>query len=190
MVKAIIFDCFGVVATDGWLPFKRQYFGDSPKKMERATELNHMVDAGLISYKDFSREIASMAKVSPEHFDKIIKSVVADNSTLQYIAEELKPQYKIGMLSNVADDWLQTLFSESQRNLFDEIALSYKIGAIKPDPRAYEAISNQLDVAAEECIFVDDQERNVTGAQEIGMQALVYKNLDQCKSDLQKLLRT
>ena len=38
-IKGIIFDCFGVLATDGWLPFKNKYFKEKPALFRKATEL-------------------------------------------------------------------------------------------------------------------------------------------------------
>ena len=37
--KAIIFDCFGVLAEDGWLPFKRKYIGDNLELMQTISDL-------------------------------------------------------------------------------------------------------------------------------------------------------
>jgi HAD superfamily hydrolase (TIGR01509 family) len=188
-MKAIIFDCFGVLVTDGWLPFKRRHFGHDADQMARATELNHQVDAGLIDYQDFVGDIADMTGVQETEVNKTMRSVVANEALLQYIGEELKPRYKIGLLSNVSDSWLRTLFTKEQLALFDAQALSYEMGVIKPNPRAYEIAAERLDVSPEDCVFIDDQEGNVTGARTAGMKALQFRNLDQLKVDLAALLQ-
>src|SRR5690348_2888052 len=61
MIKAIVFDCFGVLTSDGWLPFKKKYFGHDSALTEEATSLNKQVDAGLISYDDFVPAVAKLA---------------------------------------------------------------------------------------------------------------------------------
>lgn len=188
MIKAVIFDCFGVLVTDGWLPFKQRHFGHDQEKMERATELNHMVDAGLIPYDKFVEEIASMAHVSAQKVDSTLKSVVPNESLIEFIAQELKPHFKIGMLSNVAGDWLQQMFTAEQLALFDEVMLSYDTKVIKPDPRAYQIAAERLDVAPSECLFIDDQERNVTAAQEQGMQGLWYRSAHDNMQEFHKIL--
>jgi epoxide hydrolase-like predicted phosphatase len=176
LIKAIIFDCFGVLVTDGWLPFKHQHFGDDTAKLNRATELNHMVDAGLIRYSDFLQEIASMADVTAGEVDHILKGVVPNRPLIDILQHRLKPQYKIGMLSNVADDWLRSMFVPDEIALFDALALSYETGHIKPDPEAYRIIAQRLEVAPEECVFIDDQERNVSAAEAQGMTGVHYRN--------------
>ena len=47
-------------------------------------------------------------------------------------------------------------------------------GILKPDPRAYAAVVEALGVPARDCVFVDDQPRNVEGARRAGMQAVAF----------------
>ena len=47
-------------------------------------------------------------------------------------------------------------------------------GLLKPDARAYALCTQQLGVAPGECVFVDDQMRNVEGAAAAGMAALWF----------------
>ena len=45
---------------------------------------------------------------------------------------------------------------------------------LKPDPRIYLLAIERLGLAAEDCLFVDDQPGNVAGAQAVGMAALWF----------------
>lgn len=45
---------------------------------------------------------------------------------------------------------------------------------LKPDPRAYALCLEALKLPAQACVFLDDQARNVEGAERIGMPALVF----------------
>jgi putative hydrolase of the HAD superfamily len=40
---------------------------------------------------------------------------------------------------------------------------------LKPDPRIYELATDRLGIDASECLFVDDQPGNITGAEAVGM---------------------
>jgi putative hydrolase of the HAD superfamily len=187
MTKAIIFDCFGVLTTEGWLPFKAKHFSHDPELSKQATDLNKQANAGLISFDDLVEKVAKLAKVPAGKVAKAIDVNVPNDPLLGYIAE-LKPRYKIGMLSNAADNWLDKLFSPKQVGLFDAISLSYEAGFLKPHPVAYESIADKLGVALDECIFIDDQERHCAGAREAGMRAIRYESFDQLKSELEKIL--
>jgi putative hydrolase of the HAD superfamily len=45
---------------------------------------------------------------------------------------------------------------------------------LKPDPRAYRLALDALHVAPQETLFVDDQRRNVEGAQMLGIEAVHF----------------
>jgi len=187
MVKGIIFDCFGVLATEGWLPFKARHFKD-PAQFSEAGDLMKRANSGLISLDIFLKKIAKLAHTSPADVLHQIRSNVPNEPLFEYINKELKPHYKIGFLSNVADDYMRRLFSEEQRSLFDCITLSYKTGFIKPDPRAYQIAAENLALQPEECVLVDDSPDKVAGARRAGMQAIHYRDFKQFKTDLKALL--
>jgi HAD superfamily hydrolase (TIGR01509 family) len=187
VIKAIIFDCFGVLASDGWLPFKKHYFKSSPELSERATALNKAVDAGQASYDEFVRMVAKMAKVTEAFARKQIECNVPDRQLFAYI-EELRQRYRIGLLSNAGDNWLANIFTPEQVSVFNAVALSYETGVIKPNIRAYVIIAERLGVRVEECVFVDDQLKHVNGAKQAGMQAVLYTNAGQLREELSALL--
>jgi HAD superfamily hydrolase (TIGR01509 family) len=187
MIRAIIFDCFGVLTTDGWLPFKIRHFGHDPKLLQEATDINKRADSGLIGSQEFIAEIAKLAGVPTSEAQQALHTNVP-NEPLFDLIKSLKPSYKIGMLSNASGDWTSELFTPEQVALLDAVSLSYATGVMKPHPRAYEAIAEQLGYDVSQCIFIDDQERYCTGAREIGMPAIWYQNFEQCQADLQKAL--
>jgi len=188
MIRAVIFDCFGVLVTETWSNFKQEQLGHDPELMQQGSDLLTQANAGLITHLDFEQRVAELAGLSLEDFRAIIDDTPANKPLFGYITE-LKLRYKIGMLSNAADDWLSHLFDESQLALFDGIVLSYEAGVIKPDARAYELIAERLEVPIENCVFIDDQERFCTAAKEAGMQAVVYRDFQQMKAELEEVLK-
>lgn len=175
MIKAIIFDCFGVLLTENWLAFKQEKFGHDSRLLERATELNHMVDSRLISDEDYIKAIALMADMTPSEVTSVFRSVRPNKPMIDLVAK-LKQQYKIGMLSNISGDWFKALFQPEDLALFDTLTLSFEVGATKPDPQIYQIAAYRLGVPCDECVFIDDVESNVTAAKERGMQGIVYTN--------------
>lgn len=187
MVKAIIFDCFGVLTTEGWLPFKAKHFSRDQELNCQATDLLKQANCGFISHEDFVEAVAGLADVSVDEVNRAI-DVNAPNEPLFAYIKQLKRKYKIGVLSNAANNWLAELFTSEQVALFDAVSLSYESGLIKPHPLAYEKIAAKLGVDVSECVFVDDQERHCAGAREAGMNAVVYNDFEQMKSDLERIL--
>ena len=178
MIQAIIFDCFGVLLTENWLAFKQEKFGDNPDKLSRATELNHLVDAGLMSEDDYIAEITELAGVTERETRQMLRSVSLNQPLITKVAK-LKPRYKIGMLSNISSDWFVSHFAPEELALFDALTLSYQVGVAKPDPRIYQIAARQLGVETEACLFIDDVEQNITAARYAGMHGITYSSNEQ-----------
>ena len=185
MIKAVVFDCFGVLTTDAWLPFKERYFGHDKSLFDQATDLNKQSDAGLIDYSVFIHEIASLANITDADVRQAVQNNVPNEPLYDWIGC-LKETYKIGMLSNASEDRLDLLFTPDHLALFDATALSYDTGFIKPHAQAYESIAERLDVALEDCVLIDDQERFCVAANDAGMHAIWYRSVGQTQDDFKK----
>jgi HAD superfamily hydrolase (TIGR01509 family) len=187
VIKAAIFDCFGVLTTDGWIAFKNRHFKKDPDLFAKATELNGEANSARISYQEFLAKIGELAGMPASGVEQEINSNVANDELFGYI-KTLKPKYKIGMLSNASANWLKDLFNDEQISLFDTIDLSYESGVIKPEEQSYVHVAEQLGVNTNECVFIDDQEKHCEGARRAGLQAIRYENFEQMKKDLEKIL--
>jgi putative hydrolase of the HAD superfamily len=188
MIKAIIFDCFGVLTTEGWHMFRDKHFGGDEAALAKLAELNYAADDGELPFDQFIKQVAAMAGVTPGEVGDSIRKVTLDTRLMDYINDQLKPHYKIGMLSNVPQDWLDELFSTDQLALFDAVGLSYEMGFTKPDPRAYMTIAKRLKVESSECLFIDDSQTNTRGAEAVGMTAVKYESLSRLQQSLKEAL--
>lgn len=88
----------------------------------------------------------------------------------------LKAAYKVSILSN-ADLSLEERIKETMdiHDLFDDIVCSAVVGTSKPKHDIFELAAERLDLPAEACVFIDDSERNVTAAREVGMAAVHFR---------------
>ncbi|MGX9391955.1 HAD family hydrolase [Nitrobacteraceae bacterium UC4446_H13] len=62
-------------------------------------------------------------------------------------------------------------------------------GILKPDPRAYQLCLEALKLSADQCVFVDDQRRNIDGAEKIGMSTVLFDVREPKKSYAQALAK-
>lgn len=83
---------------------------------------------------------------------------------------------KLAILSNELDLFYGADFRSRLPllQLFDVIVDATYTGILKPDPRAYAAVTESLGLAAGECVFVDDQKRNADGGVKAGMQVVHF----------------
>lgn len=187
MIKAIIFDCFGVFYLDAHASLVEHF----PQSQAELEDLRRQTDYGFLGRQDYTEAVARLVGVSKEEVEKTILQEHAINQPLvEYIETELKPNYKIGLLSNIGRGWIQNFFDENQlHNLFDAVVLSGDEGITKPHPQIYELIAERLGVNPEVCVMIDDLPENAAGADAAGMKGIVYGNLRDLKKELAELLK-
>jgi len=83
---------------------------------------------------------------------------------------------KLAILSNELDPFYGTEFRRKLPllALFDVIVDATHTGILKPDPRAFGAVCDGLGLDPPDCVFVDDQERNINGAVACGLSAVRF----------------
>ena len=75
-----------------------------------------------------------------------------------------------------------------QDELFDVSVISGKVGVRKPSRRIYRIACEQLGVAPEECILVDDLENNLAGAARLGIRGIHHRTAPETISRLGEFL--
>lgn len=183
MIKAVLFDCFGVLVTEAWLPFKARHFGDHPELLQQVSDLHSQANLGLISQQDFYEAAGSMCGLSADEVRRQLAANQPNEPLFEYI-KEIKPLYKIGVLSNISGNYLENMLSPDQLALFDKFELSFESGYIKPQPGAFEAAARGIAVSPAECVMVDDQDKNVKSAESAGMKAILYRDVTQLRRDM------
>lgn len=182
MIKAVIFDCFGVLTEDGWLAFLNAFVKE--EDLQEARDLNRQNDLGFIHYNQFIDRLCQLTGADKTTADDMIRRHHTRNAPLLKIITELKKSYKIGMLSNIGGNYLNEFLDEADLRLFDSLSLSGETGHLKPQPEAYADICEKLDVEAGETVFVDDREGFVSAANSFGMHAVQYTTISTLKTQL------
>ena len=111
-----------------------------------------------------------------------------DTELVQFI-QSLRPRYKIGILSNAWSDARSFHNARFRMNTWVDVAVySAEVKLLKPDPRIYQIALHQLQVPANECVFVDDKPANIQAAQSLGMMGVLCRETRQTIADLQACL--
>jgi HAD superfamily hydrolase (TIGR01509 family) len=183
MVKAIIFDCFGVLTTDVW----RAFLDSLPPSadVQRARDLCHAANAGMIGQDEYLQGVEEATGFRPPEIEKTFRGEVVKNTPLLRYIRELKRDYAIGLLSNASSNWIrQEFLTEEEQELFDVTILSYEVGMIKPDPRIFMLACERLRIGPHEAVIVDDVESYVAAAEGEGLMGVVYRDLDDFKQNI------
>jgi putative hydrolase of the HAD superfamily len=197
-IRAVIFDFGGVIVRTE----------DRTSRAQLAERLGLTYDQlSAIVFDSKSAHLATIGEITTaEHWENVRETLglsagefpqVPDDfwggdrvdQILVNFLRELRGEYKTALLSNAWDD-LRGMICEVWKidDAFDEILISAEIGLVKPDPRIYQRLLADLQVAPAEAVFVDDFQHNVEGAREVGLQGIQFKNRQQALQELQELL--
>ena len=69
----------------------------------------------------------------------------------------------------------------------NDIVLSGDHGCIKPEERFYRIALERIDLPRQSLVFVDDNPRNLRGAELIGLRGLLFTGADNLRRDLTTL---
>lgn len=182
-IRAVIFDCFGVLYTDS----KQSLLDIVPR--ERRRELQDLFTSNNYGYfgrGDYLRQVAAIVgRTEAEVTDYIAHEHHLNAALVTLIGEQLKGEYKIGLLSNIGREWIEDFFSRHQlHELFDEVVLSGEEGITKPHPAIFELMASRLGLDPSECVMIDDIAENCAGAEMADMQAIHYVSNRQLLEEL------
>ena len=198
MIKAVIFDMGGVILrTED--PSERlaqaERLGISRQQLERAvfdSASALQATLGIITEKEHWEEVFKILPVPAEEQADFKVNFWSgdkmDRDLLGFI-DGLRPTYRTGLLSNA---WSEARNSVSARfgglDVFDVTVFSAEVGLAKPDPAIYKRILHQLEVEANQAVFVDDYLPNIEAAQALGIGTVRFLNTQQAMADVRLLI--
>jgi len=188
-IKAIIFDCFGVLVMSG----RAMLYHDFPQFKDQIYDLERQSDYGMISRADFHEGVSQMTGLSAVLIEeRYWASSVVNESAFELIRElRQSGTYKIGLLSNIGRGWVDDFMSvEDRARLFDAEVLSGEVGIVKPAVEIFEIAARRLDVEPFECIMIDDILQNIDGAERAGMTGILFGTTAQVRGELSRHLET
>lgn len=71
--------------------------------------------------------------------------------------------------------------------IVDAVILSGEVGAEKPDPRAFRAAADAIDLPLSDCVLVDDNIHNVRACVELGMVGLLHTAFERTTVEVQSI---
>ena len=94
--------------------------------------------------------------------------------------------YRTAVLSNTEAPAMQ-YFLQQRYDMFDVLVFSCAEGVKKPNRKIYELTLKKLGSGPEQAIFIDDKQEYIDGAKEVGINTVLFQNIDQVKDELGQL---
>jgi putative hydrolase of the HAD superfamily len=146
-------------------------------------------ETGRLSSREFYEAFCTATQTLPD-FDRLAMAA-ADIFTLirpmlPLVAQLRQAGYRMGILSNTCE----THWPHCHRRYrivaeaFDVFALSYQIGALKPDAAIFHAAAELAGCRPEEIFFVDDIAGHVAGARAVGFDAVQFTTAESLAREL------
>lgn len=121
-----------------------------------------------------------------QHIRSYFKEI---EGTREIILRLKKLNYKIALLSVHAKEWVDYCEEKFHfHKLFDVHSYSHETKVSKPDPLAFKDVLDKLQAKANECLFIDDQQRNLDSAKELGFATILFTDAQNLKIELNNLL--
>jgi len=109
------------------------------------------------------------------------------NSNILELSDHLRSKgYRTGVLSNNTREAAQTMRDEGIYKHFDVLQVSAETGFVKPELDSFKHFSDELEVQLSELIFIDDSEKSLSTANEVGFTPLLFESYEQLISDLKQ----
>ena len=196
MQPIIVYDLGGVLLD--WDPrhLYRKIFSD-PEEMEYflseicSPAWNSQMDSG----KPFQEAIIELQAEYPQYQEQI---AIYDSRWVEMVSGELTDSvellgelraagYHLAALSN----WSLETFPRIKHQYpfldwFEPLVLSGEQGVSKPDPAVYQILLEKLNKQAEDCLFIDDLERNLIAAEKIGFDVIQFFSVDGLRAEFNK----
>lgn len=145
---------------------------------ESGLELQY--EAGAVSSQQFYETFCRQTKTRPDYqrLARAASDIFEVNVPAMAILGQLSAAgQRVGLLSNTNEMHWQIVVDGRYGlipGVFEQIVLSYKVKAVKPDPKIFLAAAEQAGTRPEHIFYVDDIAGHVAAARAVGFDAVQF----------------
>lgn len=171
MIKVIAFDLVGVLVNE-----RDIVLSNEEEKLERLFGPNLSDDDYLKKAKEIVCNEKNIVNNTKTLINKLYK--VKEKDIFKKI-KKINSKVKVVIATNHVSFVKEFINSHFDINYLDDLIISAEINRIKPNLDFYEFILDKYKINANELLFLDDNIKNVNGANALGIQTImVEKNND------------
>jgi putative hydrolase of the HAD superfamily len=101
---------------------------------------------------------------------------------------KLKEHYNLILLSDHVKEWVKYILNNNiELNIFEHKYFSYELGKLKSDEGTFKNVLEDLEIKAEETLFIDDSEKNINIAKQSRINVLQFTNANKLEEDLKSM---
>lgn len=197
MIKNIIFDIGNVLVGFTWREFYAGFgYGDEMlERLAEATVRSAMwdeVDRGVLSDEELVEGFIRNDPSLEQDLRRIFRNIQGLIVKYEYAAPWVKSLRDAGYHCYYLSNFSRKVRVDCREALefleyMDGGVFSYEDHLIKPDTKVYELLLVRYGLKAEDCVFMDDTERNLPPAEKLGIHTILFQDRKQAASELERL---
>lgn len=167
-------------------------FADALRSEPRAARLLRDVEIGALREEEFERRFARLlgvrggCAIDPVGLiARLTAGLAPDEAMLDALERVRGAGHATAVVSNSFGPEAYEGYDLDRR--VDAVILSAAVGVRKPSRRIYHMAAERLGVAPERCVFVDDLEQNIAGAERTGMTGIHHVSTEQTVAAVEEL---
>ena len=200
MIKAILFDCGGVLINsvfDGMIAYcsealhiEKRSLLESYRKYEDAFQKGQVAEEDLwtriLEDNQLEMNDSRLLKIWGDAFSAVYR---INDFMFDLVSRVKQKKLKTGVLSNTEKAVAARFQSGigSKIELFDYQYYSCDIGLRKPSEEIYRYVQQNMQLEMEQIAFIDDVEENIEAANRLGMHGILYLSDEGLIRSLRKL---
>lgn len=196
MIKAVVLDFDGVLYFESDL-FSRRFSKDFDMPLSEIEDFFHRHFQECLEGKKDMKEVLKLY-IRKWEWKKGINALLeywfddgtANQEMLEVVKQLRNRNIKLVLCTNNEKYRMDYMIRKlSLDKLFDFIIASHEIGATKPDEKVFRFIIGILGLEPHEMVFFDNDTQHVKAAANAGMQAFVFKGMEDFRKIVDILIR-
>ncbi len=196
--RGLILDFGGVVTTDfyGGLSAFCVREGLGPDAFVQAIRTSaegraalKAVERGELPQREFERVLGRLLGVDDAGLlARALADIQPRPEIVDLAARARAAGIRVAILSNSLGTGDHDIYADYRLDSqFDAVVISDRVGLRKPGPEIYQLTASLIGLPPSECLFVDDTERNLPPARDLGMGTLLFTGAAEEISEIERL---
>ena len=137
------------------------------------TPIEYEFETGKIDSREYFRRVQTLVELEPSYsYEEFVRDNPDGERALETAASMGARTF---VLSNTSFLHASVIFDNEVLGTYPELYIfSYKIGAMKPDPRIWMKLFEYIRLDPRDCLYIDDIADYCKAAQDLGMDAFCY----------------
>ncbi len=194
-IRALFWDVGGVLLSNAWDHEERElaierFHLDKAEFESRHKERVSAFEEGRLSLSEYLEQVVfnNPRRFTEDDFKGYMFSLSKPKDETLEIARRVANKYLMTTINNESRELNQYRIQAFRlTDYFDVFVSSCFAGMRKPDERIYRLALDLTQQTAAECCFIDDRQINIDAARKVGMHAILLREANQLRHDLQRL---